>query len=75
MVFVVQIIIAIVLALLAYAFAPKPKTPKPDTSTTLEAPTAEAGKPVGVVFGTVTIQAPNCLWYGDVSTTTQKVSA
>lgn len=74
-VWAIQVIIAIVMALLSYALMPRPKPAKPDASAGLDAPTAEAGKPVCVVFGTVTIQDPNCLWYGDVSTTTQKVKA
>jgi hypothetical protein len=72
-VWAIQIIIAVIMALLAYAFAPKPKSPKPDTSQELTAPTADAGRPVPVVFGSVTVQSPNCLWYGDVSTTVEKV--
>lgn len=73
MTILIQIAIAIVLALLAYVLAPKPKTPKPDTSQQLEAPTAEAGRPLPVVFGTVTVTSPNCLWYGDVETRVVKV--
>lgn len=73
MVFLIQIVVAIVLALLAYAMTPKPKQPKPDTAKSLESPTSDAGKPVGVVFGTVTIKDPNCLWFGDVSTEIQRV--
>lgn len=73
MAFIVQIVIAIVIAMIAYALAPKPKAPKPDTSQQLEAPTAEAGRPLPVVFGEVTIQSPNCLWYGDLETVVVKV--
>jgi hypothetical protein len=31
-------------------------------------PTAEPGKPVPVAFGTVVIEIPNIVWYGDLST-------
>jgi len=71
--FLIYIAIAIVMALIAYALAPKPKTPKPDTSQQLEAPTAEAGRPLPVAFGQITVQSPNALWYGDVSNIVVKV--
>lgn len=35
----------------------------------LDVPTAEEGIPVSVVFGTVLIKKPNCVWYGDSKTT------
>lgn len=72
-IWVVQVLIAIAMALLSYAFMPRPKAPKPDTSQELEAPVAEAGAPINVVFGTITVQSPNALWSGDASTTIQKV--
>lgn len=75
MTILIQIAVAIVLALIAYALAPKPKVPKPDTSQELEAPTAEAGRPIPVAFGTVTIQSPNCLYSGDAQTVIVKVKA
>lgn len=63
--FIVQIIVSIVLALLSYFFPSKPKTPKPASATEMENPTADAGRPIPVVFGTITIKGPNFLWYGD----------
>lgn len=71
--FVVQFVIAIVLAVLAYMFMPKPKLPKSESSQSLENPTAEAGRPVPVVFGDVILKDHNCLWYGDISKQTVKV--
>lgn len=61
-------------ALLAL-FMPKPKAPKPPEATDLENPVAEAGKPVPVVFGTVTVKGLNVLWFGDKHTYTKKVKA
>jgi hypothetical protein len=63
--FFVQILIAIVLAVVSYMLAPKPKRPKPGPVAEIENPTADAGRPIPVVFGTVTIKGPNFLWYGD----------
>ena len=65
--FWVQIAIMIVAALVAYALAPKPPIPKPASLEDFDVPTAEEGRPIPVVFGTVWIKGPNCLWYGDLS--------
>jgi hypothetical protein len=61
-------------ALLAL-FMPKPKAPKPPEATDLENPVAEAGKPIPVVFGTITVKGLNVLWYGNKSHETKKVKA
>lgn len=71
--FVVQFVIAVVLALVAYLLTPKPKSVTPENAQDLEAPTAEAGRPVPVVFGDITVKGLNCLWYGDISKQTVKV--
>lgn len=72
--FFVSLIIALVLLVIAYAIMPKPKTPS-IIGQDAEDPTAEAGKPMGVVFGTVTIRDGNILWYGDKSKQSLKVKA
>lgn len=33
----------------------------------MESPTAEAGRPIAVVFGEILVKSPNFLWYGDKS--------
>jgi len=54
----------------------RPKVPKRnDTTKDLENPTADAGRPIPVVFGTITVKGLNVLWYGDKSTRVYKVSA
>lgn len=70
-----QILIALVLAVISYMLQPKPKTPTPDAASDLETPKAEAGVPLPVIFGTITMKSPNCLWYGDKRTKTYKVNA
>lgn len=74
-VWIVQIIIAIVLMITAYLLAPKPKTPQSNATTDTDKPTADASRPVPVVFGDVTIKSPNCLWYGEISSQEVKVKA
>lgn len=70
------VFIAIGAAILAVAvaliFMPKPKTAKPDANKDFENPTAEAGRPLPVVFGTITVKGLNVLWYGDKKATTYK---
>lgn len=63
--FLIQIVVSIALSYLAYLLAPKPKQPKPAAAAEMENPTADAGRPIPVVFGTVTIKGPNFLWYGE----------
>lgn len=70
-----QFIIAIALYALSYVIMPKPKIQKPEAAQDLEGPTAEAGRPIPVPFGTVTIQSPNCLWWGDKRVREYSVSA
>jgi len=69
------LVVALVATALNYLLRPKPKAPKPDSVKDLEDPTAEAGKPIPVVFGTVTVKGLNVLWFGDKSVKTMKVKA
>lgn len=64
------IYIAILLATtaLSMALAPKPPKPMPALLQDFDVPTAEEGRPIPVVFGTVTITGPNVVWYGDLGT-------
>jgi len=70
-----QLGIALVIAAIGYALAPKPPTPKPASIQDIDIPTAEEGRPVPVVFGTVTVTGPNVIWYGDLSTKKIKKSS
>lgn len=63
-----------VIQIAAYALMPKPKGPKPDEVKELDEPTAEAGKPIPVVFGEMTVKEFNYLWTGDKQTLLKKVS-
>lgn len=50
---------------MSVALAPKAPQPKPAALEDFDVPVAEAGRPIPVVFGTVTLTGPNVLWYGD----------
>lgn len=62
-----QFIAALVMLVVSYIITPKPKKQKPPAAQDMEDPKAEAGKPIKVVFGTMTVKGGNILWYGDKS--------
>lgn len=62
------IAILVVSAFVSMAMMPKPEVPKPAELTDFDAPTAEEGRPIPVVFGTVRVTGPNVLWYGQLTT-------
>lgn len=66
--FFIQIILLVVSYFVSRALAPKPPKPKPAAIEDFDVPMAEQGRPVPVVFGTVTLKSPNVLWYGDLKT-------
>ena len=71
----IMVAISIALSLIAYLLMPKPKQPKSPAASDLEAPTAEAGRPVPVAFGTITIKGLNILGYWDKQVREYKVKA
>jgi hypothetical protein len=62
--FIVVFIVALVLAASAM---PKPQTQKPAGLGDVQAPTAEEGREVPVLFGTRDVKGANVVWYGDFS--------
>lgn len=69
------VVAAVASVALSLLLAPKIKTPKPEAAKDLEDPTAEAGRPIPVVFGTLTVKGLNLLWYGEKSQHTYKKKA
>ena len=63
--FFIQLLVGVTLMVISYLITPKPKREKPEPARDLELPTAEAGRPVPVVFGTMTVKGGNVLWRGD----------
>ncbi len=72
---IVAIVVSLVLNIVAALLAPKAKQPKPEAAQEMEDPTADAGRPLPVVFGTVTVKGPNVLWFGDKSVLEYEVDA
>lgn len=58
-----QLVFAIVMAVISYALQPRPKMPVPAAATEMDNPTASAGTPLPVVFGTMTVKSANFLGY------------
>lgn len=59
--FLFQLIVGVVLNIIAYLLMPKPKVEQPPSTEDLQEPTSEAGRPIPVVFGTITQTGPNLL--------------
>ena len=58
-----QLAFAIVMSVVSYALQPRPKMPTPAAATEMDNPTASAGTPLPVVFGTMTVKSANFLGY------------
>jgi hypothetical protein len=71
----ISLLVGLVLNVVSYLLLPKPKQNKPESARNMDDPTAEAGREIPVVFGTMTVQSLNVLWYGDKTMLTYKVNA
>ena len=61
------LVVIVVAALVSVALAPNPPEPKPAALSDVDAPTAEEGRPIPVVFGSVLLRGSNVVWYGDLA--------
>lgn len=61
----IMFVVALAIQVVAYLLMPKPKQPRPDAARDLENPVAEAGKPIPVIFGTITVKGLNVLHSSD----------
>ena len=61
------IVFTAILAVASYYLMPKPKSPdmSPAQESEFDYPTAEEGRAIPVVFGTVKYTGTNSLWMGD----------
>lgn len=67
-------IIWVVAMVAAYCMMPKAQSQPPPEFDDIDAPTAEEGREVPVLFGTRDIDGPNVVWYGDIRTKSVKGS-
>ncbi len=59
------VVVLVLSVIVSYALSPSPPEAAPPEMKPLEAPTAEAGLPIPVIFGTLVVESPNIVWYGD----------
>jgi hypothetical protein len=67
--------IAIAVMVVGHLLMPKPKMQRSESTRDMDDPTAEAGRPIPVVFGEITLKSPNVLWFGDKDINTYRTSA
>lgn len=75
MAFWVLLLIVVALTVISYLLMPKPKQPKPGAVQDLDNPTAEAGREIPVIFGTITVKGLNVLDFTEKSIRSYQVSA
>lgn len=73
--FIAQIAIGVGALFVGYLLMPKPKQPKPPSVDDLKEPTSETGRPIPVPFGSIRVDDPNILFYGDKDINTREVSS
>lgn len=71
----VNLLVAVAISVVAYLIMPKPKQPKPDSARDIENPTAEAGREIPKIFGTLIIKGLNVLDFADKQIVTYEVTA
>lgn len=71
----IALVVMIIINILVYVLSPKPKQQKPLAAQDLEEPTADAGRPVPKVWGTLTVKSINVLWFGEKNVREYKIRA
>jgi hypothetical protein len=66
--FIARIVLALLLSAVSYVLAPRQRqeTPVAAGLDAFDIPTAEEGRPIPVVFGTILVTGPNVVWAGDL---------
>ena len=59
--FLVNIVVGVALQVMGYLLMPKPKTEKPPSTADLDEPTAESGRPIPILFGSMRGASPNLI--------------
>ncbi|AET42300.1 tail assembly chaperone [Ruegeria phage DSS3-P1] len=73
--FIASLLIGVALQVVGYLLMPKPKQPRPPSLEDFKEPTAEAGRPIPVVFGSITVQSPNNLGHWDKEVVTRHIKS
>lgn len=69
------LVISVSMQIVGMLMMPKPEQPKPPSLDDYKEPTADAARPVPVVFGTVEMSGLNALWWGEKDVRKRKVSS
>lgn len=72
--FLIQLVVALVLVVVSVVLTPQAKQQKAEIRE-LEDPTADAGREIPVVFGTISVKDSNVLWFGEKTTRSYTVDA
>ncbi len=67
------IAVFIVALVVSYSMMPKPETRPPAGLDEIQAPTAEVGREIPVLFGRRKLEGPNVVWYGHLRTVAIKM--
>lgn len=62
------VVIFIVALVVGYAITPKQKNQSQAGLGQVQAPTAQEGREIAVLFGTKDVSGPNVVWFGDIRT-------
>jgi hypothetical protein len=65
-----QLALGFLIQVVGYLLMGKPKQEKTEDVKDLESPTAEAGRPIPVLFGELEVKGLNCLYAGEKSRNT-----
>lgn len=69
------LLIGLALNIIAYLLMPKPKQAKPEAAKDMDDPTADAGRPLPVIFGTIIMKGVNVLDFRDKGMRTRTIDA
>ena len=72
---IAQLLIGVAFLALSYILAPKPRGPRRPSVTDLQDPTAEAGRPVMVIFGSIEVRGLNILYSGQKDINVREIDA
>lgn len=70
----IPLLVGLALNIIAYLIMPKPKQPKPEAAKDAEDPVAEAGKPLPVLSGSITVKGLNIIFFGEKSLSVRTIS-
>lgn len=73
--FLIQLLVGVALQVVGYLLMPQSSSSSEEEFDPMEDPTAEAGRPIPVVFGEIWVDDVNIIWFGDKATTTREVDS